>query len=290
MFTHSSLMLYTKDNRIYRIVTDNDTQNTLCSNFSESYANVFEGKNKIIFDGKYAPEEDELLCINSFQIDDCILDAIRMPISMETAPSLIYNIKFLFIGQKEESESSEIFKIAFQKFKNEQYIVPSKINLFFSHETYIRDNRYGLTINDLIDCFYDNGELLFPSYHYARQIFPLNSYYRLATNKDIEEFITNDALFFQSPDNFKSFANTNIRRKIAQIQDFNILKDYTPDQIKAIAESIGIQIEIKIQDSKIVIPNDKEQIIRILGFLGEEVYVGPFSQFTYLANSKRQIA
>lgn len=52
---------------------------------------------------------------------------------------------------------------------------------------------------------------------------------------------------------------------------------------------MGIQIEIEIQNDKIVIPNDREQVIRILGFLGEEVYVGPFSQFTYLANSKRQI-
>lgn len=83
-------------------------------------------------------------------------------------------------------------------------------------------------------------------------------------------------------------ANTNIRRKIAQIQDFNILEKYTADQIKRLAESMRLQIEI--QDGKIVIPNDKEQVIRILGFLGEEVYVGIFSQSTYLANSKRQIA
>lgn len=226
MFDNASLMVYTKDNRIYRIVTNRDTQNSLCENFTDSYTNFFEGKNKIIFDGKYKPEEDELLYINSFQIDDSILDAIRMPISIEAAPNLIDNIKFIFIGQKEESESSEEFKIAFQKFKNEQYIVPSKINLFFSHETYTRDSRYGLIVNDLIDCFYNNGELLFSSFYYARQIFPLNSYYRLATDKDIEEFIANDYLFFQSADDFKSLANTNIRRKIAQIQDFDILKNF----------------------------------------------------------------
>ena len=46
---------------------------------------------------------------------------------------------------------------------------------------------------------------------------------------------------------------------------------------------------IDVKDKKIVIPNDKEKIKIILGFLDEEAYKGPFSQKTFLANSKRQV-
>ena len=37
------------------------------------------------------------------------------------------------------------------------------------------------------------------------------------------------------------------------------------------------------------VKNDKEKIKIILGFLDEEAYKGPFSQKTFLANSKRQV-
>lgn len=50
---------------------------------------------------------------------------------------------------------------------------------------------------------------------------------------------------------------------------------------------VGVEIDVK--DKKIVIPNDKEKIKIILGFLDEEAYKGPFSQKTFFANSKRQV-
>lgn len=45
----------------------------------------------------------------------------------------------------------------------------------------------------------------------------------------------------------------------------------------------------KVSARKIIIPDDKEKVKVILDFLDEEAYKGPFSQKTYLANSKRII-
>lgn len=83
-------------------------------------------------------------------------------------------------------------------------------------------------------------------------------------------------------------ADTWIRRKIAMINDSKVLTNYTASEIKTIAADTGVSIDIK--EEKIVIPNDKETIKVILGFLDEEAYRGPFSQKTYLANSKRAIS
>jgi uncharacterized Fe-S cluster-containing radical SAM superfamily enzyme len=82
-------------------------------------------------------------------------------------------------------------------------------------------------------------------------------------------------------------ANTVIRRKIAMINDSQVLDQYSASEIKKKARAIGVDVEIK--DKKVVIPNDKEKIKVILGFLDEEAYKGPFSQNTYLANSKRKV-
>ena len=75
--------------------------------------------------------------------------------------------------------------------------------------------------------------------------------------------------------------------KIAMINDSQVLDNYSAKEIKSRAKLVGVDIDVK--DKKIVIPNDKEKIKIILGFLDEEAYKGPFSQKTFLANSKRQV-
>ena len=84
---------------------------------------------------------------------------------------------------------------------------------------------------------------------------------------------------------FKGMANTWIRRKIAN--DSQVLDNYSAKEIKSRAKLVGVDIDVK--DKKIVIPNEKEKIKIILGFLDEEAYKGPFSQKTFLANYKRQV-
>lgn len=127
----------------------------------------------------------------------------------------------------------------------------------------------------------------FISFFFARQVFDLSEYYRSATDQEVRSFSTNEKLLLSDTENFQNMANSWIRRKIALINDSNVLKQYSSEKIKNLAKSVGI--DISVENQKIVIPNDKEQIKIILGFLDEEAYKGPFSHSTYLANSKRQI-
>ena len=139
----------------------------------------------------------------------------------------------------------------------------------------------------MADCYYTEGELQFSSFYFARQIFDLSEYYRSATDQEVQAFTTSDKLSFEDTEAFKNTANTWIRRKIAMINDSDVLVNYKASEIKKLAKDAGITIEI--ENKKVVIPNDKEQIKVILGFLDEEAYKGPFSQNTFLANSKRKM-
>lgn len=293
MFENCSVMIIkagTKEPEILRLEVDAETQAAICNTFVAATTDLTSDKTRVPFDGSYKPHNDEFLAIESFQLPDVIMDAIRDPLGVaafnkenEEFPE----IKAIFVGERIQTGETEKFNVAFQRFRKEQYISPKWYNLFFNNNTFFQEKRFGISISDNIDCFYTEGELQFTSFYFARQVFDLSDYYRSATDNEVEAFSTSDKLSLEDAEAFKGMANTWIRRKIAMINDSKVLINYTASEIKVLAADSGIDIDT--QDETIVIPNDKEKVKIILGFLDEEAYKGPFSQKTYLANSKRPI-
>ena len=272
---------------LYRLEVDADTQKEICLSFDSAVDDLLSEKTKISFDGSYKPHNDEFLAIENFQLSDAIKDAIRDPLGVpayKKENDEFYEIKAIFVGKRTETEDAERFQVAFQRFRKEQYITT---NLFFTRDTFRREKNFGISISDTADCYYTEGELQFSSFYFARQIFDLSEYYRSATDQEVQSFTTSDKLSFEDTEAFKNTANTWIRRKIAMINDSGVLVNYKASEIKKLAKDAGITIAV--ENKKVVIPNDKEQIKVILGFLDEEAYKGPFSQNTFLANSKRRV-
>ena len=277
-------------NEIFRIEIDADTQAAICCCFSEAKDKLTANKERMVFDGSYKPNEDEFFAIENFQIIDEIKDAIRDPLGVTAFKKIegeYPEIKAIFIGERTEVSNSERFNIAFQRFRKEQYISTRWYNLFFENNTFFRQNGFGISISDSIDCYYTNGELRFVSFFFARQVFDLGEYYRSATDGEVTAFASNTNLEIENTEAFGKMADTWIRRKIAMINDSRVLEEYSASDIAQRAQEVGVIIATN--GSKIMLPNDKKQVKVILGFLDEEAYKGPFSQNTYLANSKRQI-
>lgn len=293
MFENSAVMVIRADKNedyVYRLEMDATTQQELCISFSNAHDELLNEKSRVVFDGSYKPLTDEFLTIENFQLASEIMDAIRDPIgvkSFQKENGVFPEIKAVFIGERIESNDSEKFNIAFQRFRKEQFISPKMFNLFLNENTFFQEKRYGISIADSIDCFYTENELQFVSFFFARQIFDLSGYYRSATDQEVASFVTNEKLLIEDAEAFKSMANTWIRRKIAMINDSKVLENYSASQIKTLASKVDIKIDI--ENRKIKLPNDKESVKIILGFLDEEAYKGPFSKNTYLANSKRAI-
>lgn len=289
MFNNSSVMLITSE-EILRVDVDAATQKNICITFSEALNSLTTDKTRVVFDGSYKPNDDEFLAIENFQLLDDIKDAIRDPIGVkgfQKSDGEFPEIKAVFVGERNENGESELFSVALQRFRKEQYISTKWCNLFFDNNTFIQEKRFGISIADGIDCFYTNGELQFSSFYFARQIFDLAEYYRSATDSEVDSFTTSEKLNLEDAVAFHSMANTWIRRKIAMINDSQVLTNYSASEIKKRAKAVGVEIDVK--DKKVIIPNEKEKVKIILGFLDEEAYKGPFSQNTYLANSKRQV-
>lgn len=293
MFDNSSVMVMCKFDKgieIYKIDLNEETRTMICHSFAEAQESMFSDKEKVFFDGSYKPNSDEFMSIEKYSLNDKIKDAIRDPIgqkSYQKLGSCFPEIHAIFVGEREEIGNNERFIVAFQRFKRDQYISNRSIRLFHNGETFLKDNRFGISISDSIDCFYHGNELQFVSYYLARQVFDLCSYYRLATDQEVRRFTSINILNFVDPVTFGKMADTWIRRKIAIINDSKVLETCPVNKIKSLAEAVGVRIDIL--DRKIIIPADKKTVKVILGFFDEEAYLGPFSRKTYLANSKRQI-
>jgi len=292
MFRDCSIMIIRANNplEVLRLEVDVQTQQAVCNTFSAAVDELVSQKTKVGFDGSYKPHQDEFLSIGNFKLPDEIKDAIRDPIGVRTFQKIgkdFPDIKAIFIGERIETDETEKFVVAFQRFRKEQYISTKWYNLFFDQDTFYRENNFGISISDTVDCFYTEGELQFSSFYYARQVFDLSEYYRSATDQEVDAFTASERLSIEDPVDFKNMANSWVRRKIAMINDSEVLINYTAAKIKSLAKVAGI--DVSVENRKLIIPNDKEQVKIILGFLDEEAYKGPFSQNTYLANSKRQV-
>lgn len=292
MFKDCSIMVIRADDpsQILRLEVDEATQQAICQTFSEAVADLVKGKTRIPFDGSYKPNDDEFLAIKEFMLPEEIKEAIRNPMGVtaykkegEGFPA----IKAIFVGKCSKRNATEEFKAAFQCFKKDQYISTRGLNLYFANNTFRCERNFGISISDRIDCYYTKRGLQFSSFFFVRQVFDLAQFYRSALDPEVDRFASNELLSVQDHQKFKNMADTWIRRKIAMINDSGVLENNTAAKIKKLAKSAGI--EIAVEDKKIVLPDDKEELKIVLGFLDEEAYKGPFSNNTYLANSKRRV-
>jgi len=278
------------ENPVQLLEVDKTTQVEICSSFSDAALPLLSGKQIVPFDGSYKPNEDEGLSICNFHLPEEITDAVRNPLGLQTfayEKESEPDIRAIFIGERSESDNTEIFTVAFQRFRKEQYLSAKKFSLFYDQDTFILENRWGIGITDTIDCIFTQTELRFSSYFYARQIFDLSDYYRSATDSEVHNFSGLDLLSIADKKQFQSLADTWIRRKIAAINDSGVLKNNTATKIKKLAQSCGL--EITVENKKLLIPTDKKKLKEILGFLDEEVYKGAFTEETYITNSKRKV-
>lgn len=293
MFDNSSVMVLFNDgseNLVCLLELDELTKTAICLSFAESSASLLTGKQIVPFDGNYKANEDEGLSISGFHLPAFIIEAVRNPLGLQTFSydkKIEPDIRAIFVGECTKKNNTEVFTVAFQRFRKEQYLSTKKFSLFYDKDTFILENRWGIGITDNVDCVFKQSELRFSSYYYTRQIFDLSEYYRSATDFEVQSFCSLELINIEENEKFESIANTWIRRKIAAINDSGVLKNNTVVEIKKLAQTCGL--EVTIEDKKLIIPADKKKLKEILGFLDDEVYKGAFTKETYITNSKRKV-
>jgi len=250
MFQNSSVMALINENtslEVRRLELKKTTQSDICKSFADAASELSRNKQIIPFDGSYKPNDDEILSICNFKIPQLIIDAVQNPIALNSlAPKANSSpdIRAVFIGEELGTGASKKTTIAFQRLRKEQYLSTGHINLYFTKNTFLREDRWGIGITDTVDCVYTGTELQFVSYYFARQVFDLSEYYRLATDTEVQDFSSVPLLNIPDKKRFYGMADTWIRRKIATIQDSGILTKYTASEIKKRAKQCGLDVTV----------------------------------------------
>lgn len=115
---------------------------------------------------------------------------------------------------------------------------------------------------------------------------PLADFYEEASEQQIREVLAHEKLAPENVDALAVESNQWFRKRFAMLRDSGVLTDFTPNQIKTKAK--GYDVEIRIQNGKIVFPEAKPAAKKLLQFLNEELFRGAITETLYETNSKRE--
>lgn len=277
--------------RIVRFELSKNVQSEL-TEYLVSQERLFElAEREIKFDGKYKPDEGELLFISDYDDIDGLEAAIKNPLSVDTVePSerFFSEIKALFTGYSNNSDS---VKILLQNFDRRRIISTNGLSIFHSSNIYKRIEGIGLSIDSKLTATLESGKLRFFSFHFARQILDLSEYYKEATDEDVVEFASLEIIQPVDSDKLIQMSDSWVRRKISLIHQSGILQSIPIKDMKAVAIDFNIPFETVVENGKelIKLPGNKSDLKVLLRFLDEDYYKSPLSKTSFVTNSKRPV-
>lgn len=240
---------------------------------------------EIAFDGRYVPENDQLLVINEFVDVDGMHEAVANPLSIEQYDPNMHSleqVKAIFTGVLDNGRS----RVLIQQFESRRLIATNGLAIFFSGNTFQRMNDAGLTLDSKLLAVLEGATIKFQSFHYLRRIFDMSDYFNEATNEEVTTFAAHEKLFVNDVNEFLANASPLVRKKIALIKQSGVLDKFTTEQIIATAQTFNLNFEAT-DDGRIVLPQNKTELRRLLRFLDEDYYESPLSQTLFVTNSKR---
>lgn len=288
-----SLFAYTKvaAHRIVRFELDAKVQAELSCYLTAQADEFDKGCHEFPFDGKFKPDQDQLLYIDDFDDLDNLAGKVAAPLAVPLIPQddeFLSEIKALFFG----IERDGVWVVYLQAFDRRKLISNKGFSLFHEGHVYKRVDGAGITLDGRVAAKLHGEKLSFRSFFLARQIFDLSKYYLEATDADIAEFSKIAQVAVADVDAFKQVSDSWVRRKLWLVQQSKILEKVTPADLKVAALEFGLSIKYQDNDdgvSVLLIPDDKKELKSLLRFLDEDYYTSPLSKTNFMTNSKVRI-
>lgn len=271
--------------RVLRFPLSSELQNEIEEVFRAQRKAFLDGIAETIeFDGRYRPEEGELLVIKNFVDVDALADLVKNPIGVELFDPKVHSlesVKAIFAGCPDASG-----QVLVQLFEQRRLIATKSVAIFFSGNTFERMSDSGLTLDTKLLAVLDGKDLKFQSFHFLRRVFDVDDYFKEATAAEVKAFAVHPMLSSADAAAFEAAASRTVRRKIALILQSGVLDKHPVAHIVATAKPFKVDIQTT-PEGKIVLPVGASDLRRLLRFLDEDYYESPLTQTQYVSNSKR---
>lgn len=273
---------------VYRLDIEQATQNRLETQFFQ-HATKITNPNLVAIPftrENFSPDETEVLEIQPFDLPAYIFDTINNAVGAPTISSnsqLISDIYCVF-GYDITQD-----KIIFQVIPKSQRLSNKTFNIILGQTGFTELSAPGLIISESCHAVYENSCLKFKSLFWLKQIFDITSYYRVATEADVDSFAQTPSIKVDNLTNLKKNSGQWARTRIAYILDSGVLTNFPVTSLvqKAASFNLTLQTVNEAGVDKILIPDSPKDLRNILKFLEEEYYEGPITGVAYETNNKR---
>ena len=282
--------------RIIKIDIDAPAQ-TVVENLFRTQRSEFinEDIEEIDFCASYNVQDGEIFSINPFDDEIGIINAIDRPDAVpvwDPDDVSVHYFKALFTG--EPASNGNPTQVWLQCFDRRQIINNEKS--FFQVVTqpgnrFSVSTRPGFSLSDRLTAILVGDKLLFKSFFMLRRFFNMEEYFNEATREDLDNFIGNDIFHVENAEDFMTFADSAIKKKVSLIISSGILNDQPIENLIECAQKIGYQLGITNVngDNKITMPNSKREVKQLLYFLDQGYFNSIITNELMLTNSKRPI-
>ncbi|EAR7757563.1 MULTISPECIES: Kiwa anti-phage protein KwaB-like domain-containing protein [Enterobacteriaceae] len=282
--------------RIIKIDIDAPAQ-TVVENLFRTQRSEFinEDIEEIDFCASYNVQDGEIFSINPFDDEIGIINAIERPDAVpvwDPDDVSVHYFKALFTG--EPASNGNPTQVWLQCFDRRQIINNEKS--FFQVVTqpgnrFSVSTRPGFSLSDRLTAILVGDKLLFKSFFMLRRFFNMEEYFNEATREDLDNFIGNDIFHVENAEDFMTFADSAIKKKVSLIINSGILNDQPIENLIECAQKIGYQLGITNVngDNKITMPNSKREVKQLLYFLDQGYFNSIITNELMLTNSKRPI-
>lgn len=239
---------------------------------------------EVDFNGDWKPDPGEVLVLRSNEaanLEQKIAGGVHELDSVTTDSFITDNIRGLFIAYPVEDRTELLVQLF-----SAQQTLRNKFSLMLSGDSFKKLGDPVFSLADDITAVVSNSSIKFKSFSALKRIFDLSDLYLEATDPQLDEFCSHGCLSVNSSE-FKRSADQTTRRLVNAILKGNIMNEATIDDIVNCARSRDLNIPL--ENGRIVIGDDKKQAKLVLRFLDDGIYRATLSNIVYMTNSKRQL-
>ena len=284
-----ALVLVDDAPEVRRVRLNADLQNRITELLGHQQQAFFNGiEDEVIFNGDWKPDSNEVLVLEELAEIELMSTAITSNATSYDALNLSRlddePIKALFSGYA----SGGNVTVQVQRFTSAQLLVRNQIPVLGlqTGNTFTEITEPMFTLGRSLVAVIQNGQLKFKSFSNLRTVFDLTGAYKEATDSDLASFAGHALLACDDIDNFKSNADSSVRKMVHAISQTDVLNQHGLQKITDVAEGFS-QVNITVSDGQIQIPADKKELKTLLQFLLENIFEGPLSGTQFRTNSKK---
>ena len=264
----------------------------LIADWHQQY-DIFVGKDERQFSASWELGTDEYFIIPDHELSEDFteINNIEPFINVEMVNlnvSLIDSITGIVARVTDENNNQIML---FQRFTKNQVIKPGKY--FFARENaFVGENDNVLTLRNKLTAVYyiENKTLLVDSIYNAQAFLPsLSKYYAEASKDMIRDTLSHGRIECADRKMVADIAHRNrtMRRQFVIIEEEGVLDLFSAKHIQAVAAEGNI--EIQVQNDKIVFPTDNKSIKAVLVCLSDRLVRSLLTNEVHESNSKQKV-